>query len=50
MMNSYNSVPTDPTQSFQENSKLLIKKRMEDLSVDEVKDYISLNKLLDKVH
>ena len=35
--------------SFQENSKLLLKKKMEDLSVDEVQDYISKNKLLDKV-
>ena len=35
--------------SFRKNSKLLLKKKMEDLSVDEVQDYISKNKLLDKV-
>ena len=35
--------------SFRKNSKLLLKKKMEDLKVDEVQDYISKNKLLDKV-
>jgi len=43
-----NSV-TKSNLSFRENSKLLLKKKMEDLSVDEVQDYISKNKLLDKV-
>jgi ADP-heptose:LPS heptosyltransferase len=35
--------------SFHQNSYLLLKDNMEDLSVDEVKDYIIKNKLLDKV-
>ena len=43
-----NSV-TKSNLGFRENSKLLLKKKMEDLSVDEVQDYISKNKLLDKV-
>jgi len=43
-----NSV-TKSNLSFRKNNKLLLKKKMEDLSVDEVQDYISKNKLLDKV-
>ncbi len=35
--------------SFRKNSHLVLKKSMEDLSADEVKDCISNNKLLDKV-
>ena len=35
--------------NFNQNSYLLLKDNMEDLSVDEVKDYIIKNKLLDKV-
>ena len=35
--------------SFRENSHLLLKNKMEELSVDEVKDYIVKNKLLDKL-
>ena len=35
--------------SFRKNSHLVLKSSMEDLSVDEVKDYLSKNKLLDKV-
>ena len=35
--------------SFRKNSHLVLKKSMEDLSVDEVTNYISNNKLLDKV-
>ncbi len=36
--------------SFKENSHLLLKKKMEDLSVDEVWDYILSKKLLDKIN
>ena len=43
-----NSV-TKSNLSFRKNSYLLLKNKMEDLSVDEVNDYISKNKLLDKV-
>jgi len=35
--------------SFRQNSHLILKNSMEDLTVDEVTDYISNNKLLDKV-
>ena len=35
--------------SFRQNSHLVLKNSMEDLTVDEVTDYISNNKLLDKV-
>ena len=35
--------------SFRQNSHLLLKNNMEDLSVNEVQDYISKNKLLDKI-
>ena len=35
--------------SFRKNSYLVLTKKMEELSVDEVKDYISKNKLLDKI-
>tara|TARA_B100000029_G_scaffold163999_1_gene160077 strand:+ start:149 stop:1096 length:948 start_codon:yes stop_codon:yes gene_type:complete len=35
--------------SFRQNSHLLLKNKMEDLSVEEVQDYISKNKLLDKI-
>ena len=35
--------------SFRKNSHLILKNTMEELSVDEVKDYISKNKLLDKI-
>ena len=35
--------------SFRKNSHLVLKNSMEDLTVDEVTDYISNNKLLDKV-
>ena len=35
--------------SFRENSYLVLKSSMEDLSVDEVKDFLSNNTLLDKV-
>ena len=35
--------------SFRQNSHLLLKNNMEDLSVDEVEGYISKNKLLDKI-
>ena len=43
-----NSV-TKSNLSFKKNSHLVLKNKMEDLSVDEVKDYISKNKLLDKI-
>ena len=36
--------------SFRQNSHLVLKNKMEDLTVNEVQDYISKNKLLDKVH
>ena len=35
--------------SFRQNSHLLLKNKMEDLSVKEVQDYISKNNLLDKI-
>ena len=35
--------------SFRKNSHLVLKNKMEELSFDEVKDYISKNKLLDKL-
>ena len=35
--------------SFRKNSHLLLKNKMEDLSVNDVQDYIVKNKLLDKV-
>ena len=35
--------------SFRENSHLILKNKMNDLSVNEVQDYIVSNKLLDKV-
>ena len=35
--------------SFRQNSHLLLKNKMENLSVNEVQDYISKNKLLDKI-
>ena len=35
--------------SFRKNSHLILKNSMEDLSVDEVKDFLSNNKLIDKV-
>ena len=43
-----NSV-TKSNLSFQKNSHLVLKNKMEDLSIDEVKDYISKNNLLDKI-
>ena len=43
-----NSV-TKSNLSFRQNSHLVLKNKMEDLSIDEVKDYISENKLLDKI-
>ena len=43
-----NSV-TKSNLSFRKNSYLVLKNKMEDLSVDEVEDYISKNKLLDKI-
>ena len=43
-----NSV-TKANLSFRQNSHLLLKNKMEDLSVNEVQDYIVKNKLLDKV-
>ena len=44
-----NNKVTKANLSFRQNSYLLLKDNMEDLSVDEVKDYIIKNKLLDKV-
>ncbi len=44
-----NSV-TKANLSYRENSHLLLKNKMEDLSVNDVKDYIIKNKLLDKVN
>ena len=43
-----NSV-TKANLSYRENSHLLLKEKMEDLSVNEVQDFIVKNKLLDKV-
>ena len=43
-----NSV-TKANLSYRENSHLLLKEKMEDLSVNEVQDFIIKNKLLDKV-
>jgi len=43
-----NSV-TKSNLSFRQNSHQLLKKKMEDLTVNEVQDYISKNKLLDKI-
>jgi ADP-heptose:LPS heptosyltransferase len=43
------NIVTKANLSFRENSYLLLKNNMEDLSVDEVQDYIVKNKLLDKV-
>ena len=43
-----NSV-TKANLSYRENSHLLLKNKMEDLSVNEVQDFIVKNKLLDKV-
>ena len=43
-----NSV-TKSNLSFRQNSHLLLKNNMKDLKVNEVQDYISKNKLLDKV-
>ena len=43
-----NSV-TKSNLSFRQNSHLVLKNKMEDLTVSEVQDYISKNKLLDKV-
>ena len=43
-----NSV-TKANLSFRQNSHLLLKNKMEDLSVNEVQDYIVKNKLLNKV-
>ena len=43
-----NSV-TKANLSFRQNSYLLLKNKMEDLSVNEVQDYIVKNKLLDKI-
>ena len=36
--------------SFRKNSHLVLKNKMEDLTVNEVQDYISKNKLLDKIN
>ena len=44
-----NNNVTKANLSFRQNSYLLLKDNMENLSVDEVKDYIIKNKLLDKV-
>ena len=44
-----NNNVTKANLSFRQNSYLLLKDSMEDLSVNEVKDYILKNKLLDKV-
>ncbi len=44
-----NSV-TKSNLSFRKNSHLLLKNKMEDLSVNEVQDYIKINKLLDKIN
>ena len=43
-----NSV-TKANLSFRQNSYLLLKNKMEDLKLNEVQDYISKNKLLDKI-
>ena len=43
------NIVTKANLSFRENSYLLLKNNMQDLSVDEVEDYIVKNKLLDKV-
>jgi hypothetical protein len=44
-----NNNVTKANLSFRQNSYLLLKDNMEDLSVNEVKDYIIKNKLLEKV-
>ena len=44
-----NNNVTKANLSFRQNSYLLLKDSMEDLSVNEVNDYIIKNKLLDKV-
>ena len=44
-----NNNVTKANLSFRQNSHLLLKDNMEDLSVNEVKDYIIKNKLLEKV-
>ncbi len=44
-----NNNVTKANLSFRQNSYLLLKDKMENLSVNEVKDYIEKNKLLDKV-
>ena len=43
------NIVTRSNLSFQKNSYLLLKNNLEDLSVNEVKAYISKNKLLDKI-
>ena len=43
------NIVTKANLSFRENSYLLLKNNMQDLSVDEVEDYIVNNQLLDKV-
>jgi len=43
-----NSV-TKSNLSFLQNSHLILKNDMDDLSLNEVQDYISKNKLLDKI-
>ena len=44
-----NNSVTKANLSYRENSHLLLKNKMEDLSVNEVQDFIVKNKLLDKV-
>ena len=44
-----NNSVTKANLSYRENSHLLLKEKMEDLSVNEVQDFIVKNKLLDKV-
>ena len=43
------NIVTKANLSFRQNSHLLLKNKMEDLSVKEVQDYIVKNKLLDKI-
>ncbi len=43
------SPTTKSNLSFRQNSNLVLKNSMEELSIDEVKDYISKNKLIDKI-
>ena len=45
-----NNSVTKSNLSFRQNSHLILKNKMEDLTVNEVQDYISKNKLLDKIN